>query len=225
MQNQIPKTTAATIYGDAGLIYLRAPAKIETKTNGQKKIKGNPFPKHIGITNQPKYGPNAGDYYTLKMGTEFKPGRWAILLDFDNKPDGDVKNGMTLVKKLNMDQYEAPKQLTPSKGCHYIFYVDAKQAEEMRSNSINNVTYQGEQYAVDVKFKNQLKDKPLLHIIKCKTKFPKQLLRQSTATPVSFTSEPPPRLRHKRTDKTDQSQPVSKTHRDHKSTKIWTERW
>ena len=55
-----------------------------------------------------------------------------------------------------MDQYEAPKQLTPSKGCHYIFYLDDEQAEQMTSNSINNITYQGEQYAVDVKFKNQL---------------------------------------------------------------------
>ena len=128
MSNQTSPNTPAKIYGDAGLIYLRAPAKIETKENGQKKIKANPFPKRIGVTKQPKYGPNAGEYYTLKMGTEFKTGRWAVLLDFDNKSEGNVKNGVELVKKLNMNQYDAPKQLTPSKGCHCIFYVDAKQA-------------------------------------------------------------------------------------------------
>ena len=44
------KQTYETIYGEAGLIYLRAPAKIETKDNGQMKIKGSPFPKHAGIT-------------------------------------------------------------------------------------------------------------------------------------------------------------------------------
>ena len=66
MQKQNNKQTYETIYGEAGLIYLRAPAKIETKDNGQMKIKGSPFPKHSGITKQPKYGPSAGEYYTKK---------------------------------------------------------------------------------------------------------------------------------------------------------------
>ena len=93
------KQTAAQLYAEAGLIYIRAPAIIETKKDGiTKKIKGSPFPKHGGITKQPKYGPDAGDYYTLKMGTEFKPGRWAVLLDFDNKTEGTVRNGMEMVK-------------------------------------------------------------------------------------------------------------------------------
>ena len=153
---QSNKITHQQVYGDAGLIYIQAPAKYETKANGQKKIKGSPFPTHASITTQPKYGPNAGNYYTLKMGTEFEPGRWAILLDFDNKEEGGVRNGLDLVKKLDLNQYSAPKQLTPSKGCHCIFYLDAKQAEQMTRNSINNITYQGEQYAMDVKFKNQL---------------------------------------------------------------------
>ena len=91
MSNQTPQTYIS-LYRKAGLIYLQAPAIIETKKDGiTKKIKPNPFPKHGGITEQPKYGPNAGDYYTLKMGTEFKPGRWAVLLDFDNKTEGNVK--------------------------------------------------------------------------------------------------------------------------------------
>ena len=90
MSNQT-KQTYKPIYGDAGLIYLRAPAKIETKDDGKMKIKGNPFPKHSGVTEQPKYGPNSGRYFTLKMGIEFKPGRWVILLDFDKKIGGTVK--------------------------------------------------------------------------------------------------------------------------------------
>ena len=48
------------------------------------------------------------------MGREFKPGRWSILLDFDNKADEASHSGLDLVKQLNMDQYDAPKQKTPS---------------------------------------------------------------------------------------------------------------
>ena len=59
MSNQT-KQTYETIYGEAGLIHLRAPAKIETKDNGQMKIKGSPFPTHKGVTEQPKYGKNYG---------------------------------------------------------------------------------------------------------------------------------------------------------------------
>ena len=90
------------------------------------------------------------------MGREFQPGRWAILLDFDNKAEGDLKSGLDLVEKLDMNQHNAPKQLTPSKGCHYIFYLDAEQRSKMTSNSINNITYHGIQYAMDAKFKNQI---------------------------------------------------------------------
>ena len=57
MSNQNNKQLYETIYGDAGLIYLRAPAKYEPKDNGEKmKIVGSPFPTHIGTTTQPKYG-------------------------------------------------------------------------------------------------------------------------------------------------------------------------
>ncbi len=38
------------------------------------------------------------------MSREFYPGRWAILLDFDKKKDGDLHRGFDLVKKLNMNQ-------------------------------------------------------------------------------------------------------------------------
>ncbi|MFM7982903.1 MAG: hypothetical protein ACKPKO_26625 [Candidatus Fonsibacter sp.] len=50
------------------------------------------------------------------MGPEFKPGRWSIPLDFGNKADDASQSGLDLVKKLNMDQYDAPKHKTPSGG-------------------------------------------------------------------------------------------------------------
>ncbi|MFM7979766.1 MAG: hypothetical protein ACKPKO_10660, partial [Candidatus Fonsibacter sp.] len=67
------------------------------------------------------------------MGREFKPGRWPILLDFDNKADETSQSGLVLDKKLNMDQYDALGQNTPSGGLHYIFYVDAQQKKHITS--------------------------------------------------------------------------------------------
>ena len=65
------------------------------------------------------------------MGREFKPNLYADLFDFGNKDEGNVMNGMKPAKKLNMDQYEAPRQFTPSGGLHYIFYVDGEQAKRI----------------------------------------------------------------------------------------------
>ena len=48
------------------------------------------------------------------MGREYQPHKYAILLDFDNKVEGDTHSGLDLVDKLDMDQYDAPKQHTPS---------------------------------------------------------------------------------------------------------------
>ncbi|MFM7980543.1 MAG: hypothetical protein ACKPKO_14620, partial [Candidatus Fonsibacter sp.] len=106
------------------------------------------------IKEQINYGPNSGDYYSLRMGREFKPGRWSILLDFDKKADDASRSGTDLAKMLNMDQYDAPKQKTPSKGLHYIFYVDAQQKKHITSRT--TITYQGVVYNMDVKFKNGL---------------------------------------------------------------------
>jgi hypothetical protein len=53
-----------------------------------------------------------------------------------------------------MDQYDAPKQKTPSGGLHYIFYVDAQQKDHITSRT--TITYQGVVYNTDVKFKNGL---------------------------------------------------------------------
>ncbi|MFM7985295.1 MAG: hypothetical protein ACKPKO_38850, partial [Candidatus Fonsibacter sp.] len=88
------------------------------------------------------------------MGREFKPGRWSVLLDFDNKADDASRSGIDLINKLNMDQYGAPKQKTPSGGFHYIFYVDAQQKDRITSKT--TITYQGVKYNMDVKFKNGL---------------------------------------------------------------------
>ena len=115
---------------------------METRTNGQQKIKANPFPNHALTKEQPKYTANSGDYYALLMGREFLLCRFVLLLDFDNKDDGAV-NGMHLIKKLNMDQYGAPCQKTPSGGKRYLFYLDATQKEQITSTT--TIVYQGGQ--------------------------------------------------------------------------------
>jgi hypothetical protein len=149
------KLSPAKIYGDAGLIYIIYHAQIETKPNGHNNISGS-RPAFSKIKEQINYSSNSGDYYSLLMGREFKPGRWSILLDFDNKDDETSHNGLELFEKLNMDQYNAPKQNTPSGGYHYIFYVDAQQKEHI--NSRTTITYQGVTYNMDVKFKNGLRN-------------------------------------------------------------------
>ena len=125
------KYTPAQIYGDSGLIYIRYSASIETKPNGQNNIGGS-RPAFSIITKQAAYtSSSAGKYSRLLMGREFRPGRWSILLDFDNKADEACQSGLDLINKLNMDQYDAPKQSTPSGGYHYIFYVDAQQKDHI----------------------------------------------------------------------------------------------
>ena len=63
------------------------------------------------------------DIISLLIGREFKPGKYAVLLDIDNKVEGEVMTGLALAKLFNLDQYEAPKQTTPSGGLHYIFFM------------------------------------------------------------------------------------------------------
>ena len=72
------KLSPAQIYGDAGLIYIRYHAHIETKPTGQNNIGGS-RPAFSNITKQIEYASRSGDYYYLIMGREFKPGRWSIL--------------------------------------------------------------------------------------------------------------------------------------------------
>ena len=153
MATQVKTYTPAQIYGEAGLIYIRYHATIENKPNGQKKIGGS-RPAFSKIQKQVQYKPTDGKYYSLLMGREFKPGRWSILLDFDNKADESSKSGLELMEKLNMNQYKAPTQTTPSGGYHYIFYVDEQQKDQITSKT--TITYEGVKYNMDVKFKNSL---------------------------------------------------------------------
>ena len=49
------------------------------------------------------------------MGPEFQLGRWAILFDFDNEAEHVLNSGLDLVRKLDMNQHGALKQLTPTR--------------------------------------------------------------------------------------------------------------
>jgi hypothetical protein len=146
-------TTASQIYQEAGLIYIRYHAEIEDKPNGQKKIGGS-RPCFSRIEKQINYGSGDGRYYSLLMGREFQPGKFVILLDFDNKAEGETRNGMELAETLNLDRLNAPKQKTPSGGLHYLFWVDEEQGKNIRSRT--GICYNGVQYNMDVKFKNSL---------------------------------------------------------------------
>ena len=80
-RNTNTPTEPTDVYVEAGFIYIRYHATIDTKTNGQNKINGK-RPACTKITKQPKYTEWSGDYYSLIMGLELHPVRWAILLDF-----------------------------------------------------------------------------------------------------------------------------------------------
>ena len=87
------------------------------------------------------------------MGRESKPDQYAILLDFNNNVEGDTKSGLDLVDEVNMDQYDAPKQHTPSSGLHYIFNVDGEPIKRMGSKTC--ITHNGIKYSMAVKLKNR----------------------------------------------------------------------
>ena len=86
ISNVTSKLSPAQIYGDAGLIYIIYHAQIDTKPSGQNNIGGS-RPAFSKINKQIDYKSGSGDYYSLLMGREFKPGRWSILMDFDNKAE------------------------------------------------------------------------------------------------------------------------------------------
>ena len=147
------KMKVSEIYRESGLMYIRFDAEIDIKPNGQKKIGGKRCCTQFSkLEKQPEN--QKGKYYSLLMGREFQPGKWAVLLDFDKKDEENCKSGLELLKMLNMDQYKAPKQSTPSGGFHYIFWVNAEQKEHIGSPT--GITYKGTKYAMDVKFNNGL---------------------------------------------------------------------
>ena len=148
------KMTYSQLYGKAGLMYIRYDAEIENKPNGQKKIGHKHGPSYSKLQKQPVYKKGDGKYYSLLMGREFQPGRFVVLLDFDNKEDENAKNGLELLKKLKMNKRGAPRQSTPSGGFHYLFYADAVQKEQITSKT--TIMYEGTKYSMDVKFRNSL---------------------------------------------------------------------
>ena len=126
---------------------------VETKPYGQKPIGGN-RPAFSKMLEQVEYGKGGGNYYSLLVGREYKPDQYAVLLDVDNKDEGDVRHRLKLAAALHMYQYDAPRQHTPTRGLHYIFYVDGEQAK--RIGSITVITYKGVKYAMGAKFKHVL---------------------------------------------------------------------
>lgn len=152
---EMTKMTHSAIYEEANLLFIRFDAPIEEKANGQKKIGAGKRPAYSKITEQVKYPKGSGKFYSLLMGREFQPGRFVILLDFDNKAEGETRSGLELAELLDLDRRKAPKQTTPSGGLHYLFYASARQAKELPS-SRTGITYEGVKYNMDVKFTNQL---------------------------------------------------------------------
>ena len=110
-------------YQANNLMYIRFDGKIIKKPGGKKNIDGR-RPAYSQLTKQPKYDKYAGRYYSLLMGREYQPGKYLMLLDIDNKTEGETLNGLKFMEMLNLDQYQAPKQSTPSGGFHFLFYVD-----------------------------------------------------------------------------------------------------
>ena len=105
--------TYTQLYNEAGLMYIRYDAPIETKANGHKKIGAGRRPAFSKLEKQPEYGKGSGQFYSLLMGREYKPGRFVILLDFDNKQDEDSKNGLELIKLLKIQKNGGPRAEHP----------------------------------------------------------------------------------------------------------------
>ena len=110
------KLTAADLCEQEHLMHIRFNAPTVEQANGQKKVGAWNQPAFKDLTEQPTYERGSGNFYSLLMGRWYKPGRFVILLDFDNKVEGDSQGGMDLVEQLDMDQYNAPKQTTRSGG-------------------------------------------------------------------------------------------------------------
>ena len=109
--------TISQIYNKSGLMYIRYDGKIEDRGYGQKQIAGR-RQTYTMMNQQLENKPGGCKFYSLLMGREFKPDQYAILLDFENKVEGDTKNGQIQLAKLILDQHDAPKQHTPSSGLH-----------------------------------------------------------------------------------------------------------
>jgi len=148
------KQTIDKTYQANELLYIRCRADIEVQESGKCKIGGN-RPAFSKILKQPMYNCTSGPYYSLLTGREYQKDRFLILIDVDAKEEGETRNGLELMELLNFDQYGAPKQATPSKGFHYLFYADPEQKQNLPA-ARTTLQYQGKTYNVDMKFTNQL---------------------------------------------------------------------
>ena len=154
MASMIPRRmTINNIYNEFGHMCIRYDGKIEDRANGQKEIAGT-RPTYSNMHKQVEYKFGSGTFYSLLMGPGFKPDQYAILLDIGNTVECDATSGLHFSDELDMDQYDAPKQHTPSSGLHYIFNVDGEQAKRIGSKTC--ITHNGIKYSMDVKFKNGL---------------------------------------------------------------------
>ena len=150
-----PKNIVQT-YEANNLLYIRYRATIIDKGEGKKKIGPGSRPKNFPqIVKQIKYNDTSGKYYSLLMGKEYQPNRFVLLIDIDNKEEKGTINGIEFMNLLNLDQYNAPKQSTPSGGFHFLFYVDEAQKKLIKSGG-NTMQYEGKVYNVDFKFSNSL---------------------------------------------------------------------
>ena len=150
-----PKNIVQT-YEANNLLYIRYRATIIDKGEGKKKIGPGNRPKNFpAIVKQIKYNDTSGKYYSLLMGKEYQPNRFVLLIDIDNKEEKGTINGIEFMNLLNLDQYQAPKQSTPSGGFHFLFYFDEKQKQLIKSSG-TTMQYEGKVYNVDFKFTNQL---------------------------------------------------------------------
>ena len=68
--------------------------------------------------------------------------------------DDAAENGLKLMDLLDLDQYNGPKQATPSGGYHFLFYVDEEQKHNVRNRT--GLIHEGIKYNADVKFENGL---------------------------------------------------------------------
>lgn len=150
-----PKTDITKIYKQNNLIYIQYDAPIIENTSGQKKIGGgDKRPSYKYMTTQQKY--DKGSYYSLLMDREFQPGKYTILVDLDNKNDEKGESGLKLIDMFNLDKYNAPKQQTPSKGLHYLFYVNEEQRQQLGKGNKTTLTINNNIYHADIKFGNGL---------------------------------------------------------------------
>ncbi len=91
--HQNSPTAPTEVFREAGRIHIEYCATVDTKPYGQRESNGK-RPAYTKITKQLKYTEWSGDHYSIRMGREFQPGRWSILLDFDIEGEGALANGL-----------------------------------------------------------------------------------------------------------------------------------